>query len=166
MKDLLQQEITGAPVTVRIRGLDRTLAYPLYAVILYKQLTGDSLFVKASFEKIDLATDPDRWLKCLWAGLHVFNREWSVPFPLEELAVLIDFSNAGEISIAMARALTQSMPKARKEDARKEDADPNAEAPGSPALIAVDPVSSVTSPASTGSTPEPVDVSVLAGPSS
>ncbi len=139
--DLLDQEISGPAITVRIRGVERPLAYPLHAVILYQQLTavaatktspavaGDSLFKKENYDKIDLGTDPDRWLKCLWAGLHELqpDRSWKAPFTLDELGALIDFSNAGDVSIAMVRALTQSMPKAKKGDES-----PKAAAPGEP----------------------------------
>jgi hypothetical protein len=116
--DALDQEINGAAVTVRIRGTERPLRYALFAVVLYKQLTGDSLFVPANFTKIELTSDPDRWMKCLWAGLHELQpdgKSWKAPFTLEELGALVDFSNAAEISVQMVKALTQSMPKPRKE---------------------------------------------------
>jgi hypothetical protein len=153
MKDLLQQELTGPPVLVRLKGMQFPLAYPIHAVILYKQKTGDSLFVADSFKKIDLGADPERWLACLWAGLHYQREtgEWKSPFTLEDLQGMIDFSNAGEISVAMAKALTQSMPRPRKEDT-----DPNA---GAPAATPAPEVSLIeTSP---GSTPDPAADSVL-----
>lgn len=137
--DLLDQEITGLPITVRIRGSERPLAYPLHAVILYKQLTGDSLFAKEVYDKIDLSTDPERWLACLWAGLHEFvDGKWKVYCTREELGSLIDFSNASEISIAMVRALTQSMPKVKKENSSPKEAapgEPEPESPKPPTLI-------------------------------
>lgn len=126
MNDILQEELTGPQTTVMIRGTERPLAYPLHAVILYKQKTGDSLFVSENFKKIDLQTDPERWLACLWAGLHEFlDGKWTVPFSLEELESLVDFSNSVEISVQMVKALTQSMPK-------KAESDPNVAAPGEP----------------------------------
>ena len=125
--DVLDREIHGDPITVRIRGTEHRLRYPLYAVVLYKQLTGDSLFVSENFPKIDLATDPDRWMKCLWAGLHQLQPDgkWKAPLTLEELGALVDFSNAAEISLQMVKALTQSMPKPQPKDG-KDDSDPKA----------------------------------------
>jgi len=124
--DVLDKEISGDPITVRIRGVERPLAYPMHAVILYKQLAGDSLFVQENFEKIDVRQDPQRWLQCLWAGLHVFaDGKWTAPVTLEELGALVDFSNAGEISVQMAKAVTQSMPKA--DPAAKKELAPEAE---------------------------------------
>lgn len=147
MQDVLDREINGEPITVRIRGTERPLRYPLHAVVLYKQLTGDSLFVPANFAKIDLGADPDRWLKCLWSGLHELQEDgkWKAPVTIEELGALVDFSNAAEISVQMAKALTRSMPKPK-------DKAPKAAPPGEPE----DPQ---PSPASSGSTLELVDVS-------
>jgi hypothetical protein len=163
MTDLLQYEIAGPSVKVRLRGGEYPLAYQMHAVILYKQKTGDSLFLGGSFKKIDLGADPERWLACLWAGLHSQNLkgDWHAPFSLPQLEGMIDFSNAGEISIAMARALVQSMPKPRKDDA-----DPNAAAPGEPEQEARQPGTalSMTLP---GSTPVPAAASLdSAAPSS
>ena len=137
MKDVLEQELTGVPVTVLIRGTERPLAYPMHAAILYKQRTGDSLFVSENFKKIDLAADPERWLNCLWAGLHQFDQEtkcWKAPFTFEELQALVDFSNAGEITVQMVRALAQHMPKPKA-------LDPKAEAPGPIEVKAPEPIS-------------------------
>jgi hypothetical protein len=151
MNDILDTELTGPQTTVLIRGTQRPLAYPLHAVILYKQKTGDSLFVSENFKKIDLQTDPERWLACLWAGLHQFSDgKWTAPFSLEELESLVDFSNSVEISVSMVKALTQSMPKAA------EDADPKEAAPGEPEQP----------PKSTGSTTGPSEDLVSAAQNS
>jgi hypothetical protein len=124
-KDILEKEITGEVVTVEIRGSVRPLAYPMHNVILYKQQTGDSLFDSKSWPRIDLQQDPERWLACLWAGLHEqqSDKSWKAPYTLEELGGLVDFSNAAAISIEMVKALTVYMPKAK-------EAIPNAAAPG------------------------------------
>jgi hypothetical protein len=125
MADILDHEINGAPVTVNIRGTERPLCYSMHNVIVYSQLTGDSLFVKASFEKIDLAKDPEKWMACLWAGLHELSpdkKTWVAPFTLAELGALVDFTNAGDVSVSMVRALAASMPKPKEKD-------PKAEAP-------------------------------------
>lgn len=131
--DVLAKEIAGGdPVTVRIRGTERVLAYPMHAVILYKQLTGDSLFVKESFEKIDLASDPERWFKCLWAGLHQFDGvKWTVPVTIDELGALVDFSNASDLSVQMVKAILQAMPK--PDPAKSKEADSKKELAPQPA---------------------------------
>jgi|SRR5580704_369629 hypothetical protein len=158
MTDLLQEELTGAPVTVTIAGVEYPLTYTMAAVILYKQKTSDSLFLAESFTRIDLGADPERWLFCLWAGLHKRDAkgEWRSPLTLEALQEKIDFSNAAEISIAMAKALTSSMPKPRKEDTS-----PNAAAPGElaqpPAIVANPP--KIKNAELIGSTPALVDAS-------
>jgi hypothetical protein len=140
---ILYKEISGAPVTVKIRGTERPLLYTLNAVILYKQRTGDSLFDKDAYLKIDLQKDPGRWLICLWAGLHRPPDKpgdgWREEVTLDELAALIDFSNAAEISLQMSKALVQSMPKAPEGAKSPKDA-----APGEPA-----PSPSSASPSST-----------------
>lgn len=158
--DVLDKEISGDAITVRIRGVERPLAYPMHAVILYKQLTGDSLFVQENFAKIDVRQDPERWLQCLWAGMHVFtDGKWAAPFTLEELGALVDFSNAGEISVQMAKAVTQSMPKADPE-AKKE---PAPEAADLPAPV---PIVTREKPSQPGYTSEPAGDSALVGPNS
>lgn len=127
MADVLEKEITGGPVMVEIRGSLRPLAYPMHNVILYKQQTDDSLFDAKSWPKIDLENDPERWLACLWAGLHEQqpDKSWKSPYTLDELGALVDFSNAAPISIAMVKALTAYMPKAKEPL-------PNVAAPGEP----------------------------------
>jgi hypothetical protein len=168
MMDVLQKELAGGdPITVRIRGTERVLAFSMHAVILYKQLTatagdpkavppvpaylGDSLFLRENFDKIDVRQDPERWLKCLWAGLHEFvDGKWIVAVTLEELGALVDFSNAGEISLQMAKAIAQAMPKA--DPAAKKDPAPAAEE-----------TLTAPAPSSTGSTSEPsADLALVA----
>jgi len=124
MTDVLEKEITGAPLTVTIRGSVRPIAYPIHNVIVYKQQTGDSLFDGEVWAKIDLQLDPERWLACLWAGLHELqsDKSWKAPYTLDELGGLVDFGNAAEVSIAMVKALAAYMPKAK-------DVPPNAPAP-------------------------------------
>jgi hypothetical protein len=128
MTDILDKEISGAPVTVDIGDRVCPLAYPMHNVILYKQKTGDSLFDSSAWPKIDLQADPERWLACLWAGLHVQwpDKSWKSPFSLDELGGLVDFGNAALLSVAMVKALTAFMPKAK-------DAPPNVAALGEPA---------------------------------
>jgi hypothetical protein len=158
MRDLLQEELTGPSVKVRLRGAEFPLLYSMHAVILYKQKTGDSLFIAENFKKIDLGEDPERWLACLWAGLHSQDKgEWRAPFTIDDLQGMIDFSNAGEVSVAMAKALTQSMPKPRKEDSR-----PNADAPAAMPAPESTPANSI----SDGSMLEPVAASVSPAASS
>jgi hypothetical protein len=130
MTDVLEREITGGRVAVKIRGSLQSLAYPMHNVILYKQQTGDSLFDAKAWPKIDLQADPERWLACLWAGLHEpqSDRSWKSPFTIEELGALVDFGNAAEISVAMVKALTAFMPKAESVE-KKTPADDGREIP-------------------------------------
>ena len=140
--DALKVAIVGEPVTVTIRGTVRPLAYPMHNVILYHQRTGDSLFDSTAYVSIDLQKDPERWLACLWAGLHELQSDgsWKAPFTLDELGALVDFSNAGEISVAMVKSLTSYMPK-------RKDAVPNESAPGEPAQSKILPISESSGPA-------------------
>ena len=143
MKDVLEKEITGPALTVEIRGSVHPLAYPMHNVILYKHATGDSLFDAKSWPRIDLQTDPERWITCLWAGLHQRNADgtWKAPYTFEELGALVDFSNAAAISIEMVKALTAHMPKAK-------DVPPNVEAPAAPGdAPTLDPISPSSTPA-------------------
>lgn len=125
MADVLTKEIIGDPILVAIRGSEYVLAYPMHNVILYKQRTGDSLFDPKSWPMIDLQNDPERWLACLWSGLHQkTDNGWRSPFTIEQLGELVDFSNAGGISVVMVRALTQFMPKAKDGDVDPKTAAP------------------------------------------
>lgn len=133
-EDALEREITGDPVTVAIRGSLHPLSYRMYNVIVYKQRSGDSLFDPAAWPKIDLATDPERWLACLWAGLHEQQPDssWKVPYTIEQLGALVDFCNAGEISRAMVRAMMLFLPRSKDGEAPKtQDAAVKGEAPTS-----------------------------------
>lgn len=124
MTDAIERELTdGGPVSINLRGTERALAYPLYAVIAYKQRTGDSLFDPEVWARIDLQQDPGRWLACLWAGLHEQQADgtWKAPLTVEELGGLVNFSNAADISTAMVRALTRYMPKKKPDAEKKKD---------------------------------------------
>jgi hypothetical protein len=122
MKDALEKEISGELVMVAIGVSRYPLSYRMYNVILYKQRTGDSLFDPSTWPRIDLQLDPERWLACLWSGLHQQQNDkaWKSPFTMEELGALVDFSNASEISITMAKAIVQFMPKAKESDPKAE----------------------------------------------
>jgi hypothetical protein len=102
----------------------------MHAVILYKQKTGDSLFDPKNWPKIDLQTDPERWMACLWAGLHrqQTDKSWKSPFSLDELGGLInfDFAETTAITVQIGKALAAYMPKPKPVEP---DA-PNAPAPG------------------------------------
>lgn len=135
MQDVLEKEITGEPVLVAICGTERPLAFQMHAVILYKQKTGDSLFDPKSWSKIDLQTDPERWMACLWAGLHQQqpDKSWKAPFTLDELGGLIkfDFAETTAITVQIGKALAAYMPKPKP----AEPDSPKAPAPGELALI-------------------------------
>lgn len=204
MTDLLQQELTGAPVTVTIAGAEYPISYGMAAVIVYKAETariersrpraadsdplclcgerksshagasliildndgklacwafrlydpaqGDSLLTPGSWKRIDLDQDPERWLACLWAGLHQLSKDgtkWEAPLSLAALGSKIPVgAGARALSLKMIEALQSSA-----ERPRKADTSPNAAAPelvrkGPPA-----PPHPVMSTESTGSTP-------------
>jgi hypothetical protein len=93
MVDLLQEELTGPPVFVVIAGKECPLTYTMAAAIAYKQQTKKSLFDIDESRLIDLREDPERWLQCLWAGMHQEDAEgkWVAPFTLAELKRLVPF---------------------------------------------------------------------------
>lgn len=87
-------------------------------------LVGDSLFLFDSWRRIDLNTDPERFLACLWAGLHrrEANGRWTSPFTLDELSGQLGISiNTRNVQDQIFEALVAWMPKA--------DKSPNAAAP-------------------------------------
>lgn len=92
-------------------------------------LLGDSLFIIQSWIKIDLNTDPERWLACLWCGLHQrVDGKWIPPMSLDELAEKLQLcQDTREISDKMFDALAAWMPKKQKDDV------PNVAAPVAPA---------------------------------
>jgi hypothetical protein len=209
MTDLLQEELTGAPVTVTIAGVEYPLTYGMAAVIAYKLETariersrpqvedpdpmclcgerksrhsgpsltivendvitcyfrrydprqGDSLTVGESWKRIDLDVDPERWLACLWAGMHRLSKDgtkWESPLSLAELGTKLPVgAGTRDISLTMVRALNASSAKVPKKDPR-----PNAAAPGelAPPVPTVNPTT-IKNVESTGSTPAHVVVS-------
>lgn len=157
MTDVLDQEISGEPQTVRLGGSSYPLAYKLHAIIVYKNLTGDSLFDSASWHKIDPNEDPWRFRACLYAGLHQrqADRSWKPVLTLDELDDLVGLNNAREITIAIVKAAAQDLPKPREE---------GTETKNELAPAAVIPTPAPNTSASSG--PEPVSVSALAATSS
>jgi hypothetical protein len=122
MNDVLKQELTDRkPVLVCLGGQDYPLAFPIHAVILYKQSTGDNLFDGECWKKIAPLEDPERFLACLWAGLHVSSDDkWTCPFTLAQLGRLVDFTNVGSTCGAIAEALASYFPAARESQASEE----------------------------------------------
>jgi hypothetical protein len=159
MRDLLQEELTGPPATVVIVGKSYPIAFTMAAAIAYKKATGKSLFDLAESKQISLAADPERWLACLWAGLHQEDEkgEWTAPLTLPQLKRLrIVGSQLTNIDAAMWAAFANGMPKS------KEDADPKDAAPGE-----LEPVPSLkASPGLIGSTRAPDVVSASGAESS
>jgi len=126
MKDLLQQELTGPQVTVSIAGKEHPISYTMAAAIAYKQATGKSLFSLEESKHISLIEDPERWLACLWAGLHQEDAQgkWVTPISLQELKRLrIAQSGLVTIDASMWAAFRGDMPKPREDETS-----PNAEA--------------------------------------
>jgi hypothetical protein len=129
---LLETEISGAPVIITLAGKSYRLAYPIAAVIAYKQRTGDNLFQPESWNRISPGEDPERFLACLWAGLRTHHPELTE----QQLSGLVDFSNAVELTLAVTRALVSCFPRAKEEDEgaeQKGEPDPNLPAPETPA---------------------------------
>ncbi len=88
------------------------------------RMLGDSLFVAETWLKIDLNVDPERWLACLWCGIHERQADgkWRAPFTLAELEEKLGLSGeTRQYTDSIFEALTAWMPKAEK--------DPNREAP-------------------------------------
>lgn len=209
MADLLEQELTGAPVSVSLGGNSYLLGYGMAAVIVYKRETariersrpqlelkdprcicgeprsqhtgpdliilgedqkllcwsfrlydpveGDSLLSAESWKRIDLDLDPERWLACLWAGLHRLSQDgtkWEAPMTLAALGSMIPVgAGTRTLSVRMVQALKYS-----SLQPRKDEPDPNAAAPAASAP-AQNP--SEPNPTSNGSTPAPAVVSEL-----
>lgn len=124
MNEALQQELTGRPpVLVSLGGQDYPLAFPIHAVILYKRATGDNLFDGTCWSKIAPLEDPERFVACLWAGLHQSADDvWSAPFTVAQLGRLIDFSNVTPVCEAISKALSSYFPAVDKKEAGKEPA--------------------------------------------
>jgi hypothetical protein len=144
MSDLLQEELTGPPVTVTIAGKDYPLAYSMASAIFYKKATKVSLFAPGESTKIPLTEDPERWLALLWAGLHQEDAQgnWSAPLTLRELMRLkIADADLAMLDAAIWSAFRKSNPDPRKE----EDPGPNAQAAPSASSDATSPKSLATS---------------------
>jgi hypothetical protein len=118
MNAALQQEITGRPPQlVSLGGREYPLDFSFHAVILYKQLTGDNLFDGDCWKKIAPLEDPERFIACLWAGLHKYDdagETWIVPFTRAQLERMIDFANVTPAVNAVALALASYFPKAEE----------------------------------------------------
>lgn len=147
MNELLREELTpGASIT--LGGQSYALAFPMTAVIHYKRLTGDSLFQAESWSRIDMETDPGRFLAALWSAIHggyaVAGKTEAKP-TLEELGSLVDFRNARAAAKALAETLASYI--------LKRDPDPNAPAPAAePATMEAKPGPSES--ASSGRSPD------------
>jgi hypothetical protein len=143
MNDLLERELTGsAPAGVMLGGENYPLAYPMHAVILYKQLTGDNLCEGECWPKIAPLADPARFVACLFAGLHVYDSksdEWKSPLTRNKIESLVDFSNVNDTCAAITRALTRFFPKAA---AGKDDPSQGESALPAPATVGGNPLPS------------------------
>jgi hypothetical protein len=109
---------------------------------------GDSLFAFESWMKIDLNSDPERWLACLWCGMHERQTDGTVksPLTLAELEDAIGLSGTvREINDRMLEAMQAWMPKKS----------PNATAPGEPAPADAAKTEMVNLPTSSASAPGP-----------
>ena len=115
MNALLEQEIVGKPVTVKLRnGAEFPIAFPMGVVILIKKLTGINIFEPKALQEMTPNADPERFQKFLWAALHTFDpdkKELLAPLSEAELSTLVDFGNLGEISQKLNQALAAYLPK-------------------------------------------------------
>lgn len=144
MNEALKQELTGrAPVLASLGGKEYALAFPIHAVIQYKRLTGDSLFDGKCWSKIAPTEDPERFLACLWAGLHVQASDdtWNSPFTIDQLGRLVDFTNAMPLCEAIALALASYFPAAKE----KATSDPKPQELAEAEVTATTPTSSEAS---------------------
>lgn len=126
MNDVIAREILGAPVTVKIGERELCLSYPVHNIFMYRQLTGDSLFSRDNWNKIDFEANYKNWIACLWAGLHTLDEadgEWKAPIARSELEKSIGFTNAAPVHNAMVNALTAWMPK--KKESAPDPQEPN-----------------------------------------
>lgn len=120
-------------------------------------IEGDSLANRFSWARIDLDLDPERWLACLWAGLHQLQPDgktetWKAPMTLGALGAMLPVgAGLRELSMKMAEALIQHQPRVKEPDRKNADA-PAAET--TPAPLAE--TASAEATTSTGSGPEPV----------
>lgn len=127
MADILEKAIVGEPVMVEIRGTMHRLSYPLHNVIVYQQQTSESLFDREAWKRIDLKQYPERWLACLWAGLHELQpdgKTWKAPYTVDQLGALVDFANAAAISEQMVKALIAHFPAPEKKTQEEPDLPP------------------------------------------
>jgi hypothetical protein len=125
MNELLRQEIIPT-VMVKLGDKEYPLNFPMGVVLLYKQRTGDNLCQTDTWHKIAPAEDPDRFLACLWAGLHRYDpasKKFVEVLSYDDLGALIQIWEAAEITVALAKALTLHFPTEKKEP------DPNGQAP-------------------------------------
>jgi len=147
MTDAITREITGEAVSVSIAGRSCALSYPMHNLLVFKRLTGLSLFARESWDKLDFESDYDAWMACLWAGLHELGADgsWSAPYSKAQLELLINLGNAADIHNAMFRALTAWMPK--KKETKQVDGD------AAPAEKKTETIAITTTPPGSGSAP-------------
>ena len=135
-----------------IRLSDSTTAPEILCLRFRKEdrTSGDSLYDWRAWLEIDLNIDPERWLACLWAGLHerqADGKTWKAPFTFDELQETIGLSPEvrAVIDAKMREAMTAWFPKAKPKDAS-----PNGQA----APDAGPAPSTTVSQTNAGSTPE------------
>ena len=128
MNDALQKEL-AKPGIITLGGQQYSFAFPMGAILAYKDKTGDNLFQLENWKKINPAEDPERFLFCLWAGLHRYDFEQHKLVPsltVDEISAVVDFANVKDLAQAIGDTLNSYFPKS-------ESADPNAVTAESPA---------------------------------
>ena len=129
MNDALRNEL-AKPGKLTLDGQQYPFAFPMGAILAYKEKTGDNLFQLENWKKINPAEDPERFLYCLWAGLHRYDQEEHKLVPalsVDAIAAVVDFANVKDLAQAIGDTLNSYFPKA------VESADPNAAKAESPA---------------------------------
>src|SRR5882724_11421640 len=100
MNDALQKEL-AKPGVLALGDLEYPFAFPMGAILAYKEKTGDNLFQLENWKKINPAEDPERFLYCLWAGLHAYDPDQGKLVPaltVDQISAKVDFANVKELA--------------------------------------------------------------------
>jgi hypothetical protein len=118
--DVLTAEIAKSPAVTLNDGKQYRLAFPMRAVLLYKQKTGDNLFDVENWKK--LAT-PENMAAAFWAALSTHHPELTY----DQVTVLVDFSNIKQVEAAIVECLQSYMPKIKSGNGDDPNAGPPAQ---------------------------------------
>jgi len=145
MADLLQEEI--APVVkVRIGKKSYPLAFPIAAVLLFKQKTGENLFrvdtwmaINSDLKeddpqrytfKLDAQEQPEKFLALLEAGLYgglLLENESATPADIPKVGASVNLSNADRIGAKLVEVLVAHIAQRAKPEEESQPDPPMAE---------------------------------------